>query len=267
MSMVDLHSHVLPGVDDGSPDLEVSLEMLRQSAAGGTTVLAATPHQHPGRYPNQRPVLEEAHARLVAERDRCVAAGETLPEVVLGSEVHLDAGLVERLASGELLTLGGSDCVLLELPDVFPSSAVEQALHALAVAGHRVLLAHPERNAQILRKPELLRRYLDLGALAQVTGSSVAGRFGSDCQEVALSWLDIGWVHVVASDAHDLVRRTTSLAEARAVVEDRAGPETARRLFEDCPRSLLAGTPLQLPLPGEWQPPRRGLWSRVFGRR
>jgi len=267
VSCVDLHCHVLPGVDDGSPDLPTSLEMLRAAAAAGTVAMVATPHQHPTRYPNPPEPLRAAFALLNGARDERVAAGETLPELHLGSEVHLDQRLIERLRSGELLTLAGSRHVLLELPDVFPTPAVEQLLYELQVAGYQPVLAHPERVGQLAREPALVERFVSLGALAQVTAHSVSGRFGPDCRALTHRLLEAGLVHLVASDAHDLERRPTPLAEARAAVVEAYGEEEARRLFEDTPRAILEGREVSPPSPRGLEPAgRRGLLARLFGR-
>jgi protein-tyrosine phosphatase len=267
VSCVDLHCHVLPGVDDGAPDLETSLEMLRAAAAAGTSVMVATPHQHPTRYPNPPEPLRAAFALLSRAREDRVAAGETLPELHLGAEVHLDDGLVERLKSGELLTLAGGPSVLLELPDVFPTAGVERLLYELQVAGFQPVLAHPERVGRLVREPRLIERFVTLGALAQVTAHSVAGRFGPECRALTHRLLQARLVHVVASDAHDLKRRPAPLDEARAVLSESFGEEEATRLLEDAPRAILEGRELIAPPPSAWEPePAQGWWARLFGR-
>ena len=267
MSLVDTHCHVLPGVDDGAPDLETSLEMLRAAAAAGTAAMIATPHQHPGRYPNPAGPLKAAHALLQEALRERAAAGEKLPEIHLGAEVHLDDGLVERLRSGELLSLAGGPFVLLELPDVFPTGPVEQLLYELQVAGFQVVLAHPERIGRLVREPALIERFVERGALAQVTGHSVSGRFGPECRSLTHRLLEARLVHVVASDAHDPRRRPTPLAEARAVVAEAFGEGEAVRLFEETPRAILEGRPVVVPPPRPLTPEERpGLLKRLFGR-
>ena len=267
MSCIDVHCHVLPGVDDGAPDLETSLAMLRAAAAAGTATMIATPHQHPTRYPNRPEPLREAFALLCSARDESVAAGETLPELHLGSEVHLDESLVSRIQEGELLTLAGGPFVLLELPDVFPTRAVEQLLYELQVAGYQPVLAHPERVGQLAREPRLVERFVGLGALTQVTAHSVSGRFGPECRALTHRLLEARLVHVVASDAHDLQRRPTPLAEARAAVVEAFDEDEARRLFEDAPRAILCGGELLAPPPRSLEAKARpGLLARLFGR-
>jgi protein-tyrosine phosphatase len=239
--VIDLHAHVLPGVDDGAPDLATSLEMLRASHREGVREIVATPHQHPGRYPNAPARLREAHQELCAAILGAEARGEALPLVHLGAEVHLDADLPERIESGDLLTLAGSSTVLLELPDVFPLGAVEELIWTLHLRGIRTLLAHPERIGQIARVPAQLGRLVSLGALAQLTGASIAGDFGAPCRDLSARLIADGLCHVVSSDAHDLKRRPPVLGRARKALEQVGGADLATRLVETNPAAILAG--------------------------
>ena len=264
--MVDVHAHVLPGVDDGAPDLQASLEMLRQSARCGTTDLVATPHQHPARYPNEPEVLLAAYEELSAALEVARASGERLPRVHLGAEVHLDGDIAGLVASGRRLRLASGPYLLLELPDVFHVEAVDELVHELLLAGVTPLLAHPERIGQLLRHPGQLRRLVDLGALGQVTGSSLAGDFGRPCRGVAEESLAEGMLHVVASDAHDLRRRTTDLSRARAAVGALMGERAVRVLFEERPRAILEGRAFDPEPPSRDSPPRASGWrARLSG--
>ena len=249
--MIDLHCHVLPGVDDGSPDMATSIEFLRLAGRTGTTRIIATSHQHATRYPNSAEILREAHAALVAERHRLAEGGESLPEVHLGAEVHLDGDLVAELRDGQRLRLAGGPYLLLELPDAFSLAAVEDVIFRLRLAGTQVLLAHPERIGQFLRHPDQLRRLIEQGALGQLTASSIAGDFGTPCREVSEQWLRDGLVHVVGSDAHDLSRRPPRLDRARAAVTRLFGEDRAALLFDERPLAILSGSVLEVPSPSE----------------
>jgi protein-tyrosine phosphatase len=264
---VDVHCHVLPGIDDGAPDIEASLRMLRLAAESGTATIVATPHQHPIRYPNDAARIRDAHALLLE-----AMGDEDLPRVLLGAEVHLDAGLPARVAAGELLTLAGSRHLLLELPDAFELGAIEALVYELQLGGLVPVLAHPERIPQLLRRPEQLRRLVDLGALGQATGSSVAGVFGRPCRDVTFGFLRDGLIHVIASDAHEMVRRTTSLAAAEEAVRAELGAPAAQALFIDNPRDLVEGRDVAHALPfdptgREPASKGRGLLRRLFGGR
>ncbi len=265
---VDVHCHVLPGVDDGAPDLAASLDFLRLAAASGTAEIIATPHQHPGRYPNDAATLGRAHDVLQAAIAEARASGESLPAVHLGAEVHLDAGLPALVAAGERLRLAGGACLLLELPDMFPIKAIEELVFELQVAGVVPVLAHPERIGQFLRQPEQLRGLVERGAIGQATGSSVAGVFGEPCRAVTEQWLREGLLHVVASDAHDLVRRTPDLSRAAAELDRLFGEPWSRAFLSDRPRALLAGRPCDTtppPPPAPEPAPRKSSWRRWFG--
>jgi protein-tyrosine phosphatase len=255
--VIDLHCHVLPGVDDGAPDMATALQFLRAAAEAGTTDLIATSHQHAGRYPNDAATLRSAHAALCQERERLVASGERLPRVHLGAEVHLDGDVACEVAAGQRLRLAGGPYLLLELPDVFSPREVEEEIFRLQLAGTHIVLAHPERIGQLLRQPAVLRRLVERGAIGQVTASSLAGDFGAPCRDVAFAWIGEGLLHVAGSDAHDLKRRPPRLDRARAEVESRLGSETARLMFEERPAAILRGAPLDLPpLPAEPSRPR-----------
>jgi protein-tyrosine phosphatase len=264
VSGVDLHSHVLPGVDDGAPDLETSLAMLRLAREGGTSDIVATSHQHPGRYPNEPEILRTAFENLSRAAKAAVAAGEDLPRLHLGAEVHLDGDLLELLRRGRRLRLAGGPWVLLELPDVFPQAPVEQLVFRMQADGLWPLLAHPERIGQFLRQPEQLLRLVEMGALGQATGSSLCGDFGPPCRDVTVSWLRQGLLHLVASDAHDLRRRTPDLARARAAAREIFGAASERRWFEERPRAVLEGKPLEVDPPRPPERARRGILGRLL---
>ena len=267
--MIDVHCHVLPGVDDGSPDVATSLEFLRLAGSTGTTDIIATSHQHAGRYPNDGDTLRRAHGVLLEARARAVAAGETLPEVHLGAEVHLDGDVRAALGDGSRLLLAKGPYVLLELPDTFPLAAVEDLVFRLGLDGIVTLLAHPERIGQLLRHPAQLRRLVSLGATGQLTASSIAGDFGAPCRTTSEAWLSEGLLHVVASDAHDLRRRPPRLDRARSAVDALLGEASAREIFVDRPRAILEGRRFEVapvvetePAPAGWSARLRGLFKR-----
>lgn len=265
LPVVDLHCHVLPGIDDGAPDVETSLRFLRLAREGGTTDVVATPHQHPGRYPNTAERIRAAHATLLEAMRR---SGEELPRVHVGAEVHLDGDLRRLVASGELLRLAGP-WLLLELPDVFRMKDVEQLVFELQVDGVRPILAHPERIGQFLRQPDQLMTLIGRGALGQATGSSIAGVFGEPCRAVTERWIREGLLHVVASDAHEMRRRTTDLRAARSEVARLFGEPAAALMLSERPRAVLEGRAVTTeppPAPLSEGPARRGSgWRRWLG--
>jgi protein-tyrosine phosphatase len=212
--VIDLHSHILPGIDDGAPDMAASLAFARAAVACGTTRIAATPHID-SRFnlgPDDRdPVLAELRAALEAEQ---------IPlDVIAGGEIALDRYL--DLTDDELarLRLGDGPYLLLEPPLSSAAGAFDRFLASLLGRGVRILIAHPERCPDFQRKPEKLADLVRTGALAQITSGSLAGRFGSTVQEAALHMLAEGLVHDLCSDSHDATRRGPDLQEGLEAAE------------------------------------------------
>lgn len=234
--LIDLHAHVLPGVDDGPATLEQALDLLRAMAAQGVQVVVATPHGADGYYNATGPQVREKVAQVQAAAR---AAGIAIT-VLAGMELRLDAGLVPRLKRGELLTLAGTPWVCVELPHSTYPPYTEWALFELMVAGYRPVLAHPERNRGIQQRPERLERLAEQGVLACVMAGSLLGRHGPEAQRLAARFLAGGTATLLASDAHDLDRRPPLLAQALA---------EARRLGKanQAAEAALLGLPIPTP--------------------
>jgi protein-tyrosine phosphatase len=239
--MIDLHCHILPGVDDGARSLEESVALCRLAAADGCTAMIATPHQRRGEWWNDDREQLRQLAHQVQE-----TVGDSLT-VRLGGEVHGDPDLlseVERLPEGGIQPLAGSRYLLIELDVYTTPAAAIHLIHEIVVAGWRPILAHPELIPWLAPDPEMLRRLVGLGATAQVTAMSLTGDFGRRPQQEAWRMLDAGLVHFVASDAHDVRRRPPGLRRAYQMIAARSGEETARRLTTDNPRAVLEDQPL-----------------------
>ena len=243
--MIDLHSHVLPGIDDGAPDLDAAVELARAAAGGGTTVLAATPHARAD-HPGVRPA--ELAGRCEALNDALRGAAVAL-EVVPGGEV--DVGWARRASEDDLRLVSygqrGTD-LLVESPYGPLSSADEQHLDDLAGDGFRVLLAHPERNPTFREEPDRLRDLVGRGFLVQLTARAVArGRDTSGAPSMAVRLLEEGLAHVLASDTHGATGPAppdlaAGYAAAAEIVGARAG-----WMVRDAPAAILAGEPLPAP--------------------
>ncbi len=245
--MIDLHTHVLPGIDDGAKSLEEAVEMCRMAAADGCRALVATPHQRRGVWWNSDREAIQKLARKVQ------AAVGPEPRVLVGGEIHVDSGLlaeVELLPGGGLLPLAGSKYLLIELDHHGGhgnGGDAGQLVHELAVAGWRPVLAHPELIPWLAGDVELTRRLVSLGALVQVTGMSVTGDFGRGPMAAVNSLLDAGLVHFIASDCHGVQRRPPGLQRAYQTVAARWGVEMAKRLVSDNPRAVVKNRPLPYP--------------------
>jgi protein-tyrosine phosphatase len=229
---IDLHSHVLPGLDDGSESLKESLALARALAASGVRVLAATPHVS-ARYPTTWPQIEK---RLKSLRLALVARGVAI-EIVQGAEVALDQldGLDDE--SLHAFTLGGTGkFVLLEFPyEGWPPSFAER-IAALAAKGIGAVLAHPERNPLVQSAPHRLAGLLEAGALVQVNAGSLTHAFGAASAAAARHLVDGNLVHLIASDSHRPLSRPMVAAAAGLLPEP-----LARWLTWDAPEAILAG--------------------------
>jgi protein-tyrosine phosphatase len=256
VTAIDLHSHVLPGLDDGPPDMDGSLALARAAVGAGTRVMAATPHvgQRYAVVPGELP------DRVAALREALHAAGIPL-DVVTGGELAASVAANLSVPELEAIALDGGSCVLLECPFARTGRLMPALVAHLQELGFRVLLAHPERSPECLREPELTAALVEGGAYVQVTAASLDGQFGRTVRRYALALLDAGLVHVVASDAHDADARGPDLVDpvARAIRHAGLPPGTARLLTEDAPRALLDDAPI--PRAGARARRRRRAWA------
>jgi len=236
--MVDLHGHLLPGIDDGAKHLEQSLNMARQAVADGIAVSVVTPHHLNGVYSNPaRDVREHCDAFRGALREHGIPL-----EILPGNECHLVPELPEALAAGTALTVADRGrAVLVELPVHTVPLGATGILEEILAMGLQPVIAHPERNTELAADPELLGEWVDMGCLAQVTAQSCTGRFGPHVQRAARRMVCEGLVHVLASDAHRDSRRIPQLQPGREVVAQWASTEAARLLTEEFPRALAEG--------------------------
>ena len=236
--MIDLHAHILPGVDDGPRDLDASATLARAAVAQGTRVLAATSHIDHGFGLSPADLAEG----LTAVRRRLASDGIGL-DVIAGGEISI-ARLPElRDEDLDTLRLGGGPTLLVEAPLMPFGGDIEGLVFSLQVRGYRVLLAHPERAPVFQRDPERLSRLVDQGVLAQITAGSMLGDFGEPVRRFTIRLLQAGLVHVVASDAHDDIRRPPGLRDAFAVAEaDLPGAGLlAAWMAEEVPAAVLDG--------------------------
>ena len=239
--MIDLHMHLLPGVDDGPERLREAIEMCRLAAAGGCEVLVATPHQRHASWENTDP------QRLTALLSELQAGLGPAPKLLLGAEIRIDSRLLEDLddiAASGLLPLAGTRYLLLEADRLLPGPEPLDLVHELTLRGWRPIFAHPEFIPGLYRDLDLVSELVAGGALMQVTAGSLLGRFGRSAQNVASQMVDTGLVHVVASDAHGTSWRPPELGEARAAIAMRWGEETAWRMCVGHPRAIIQDRPL-----------------------
>lgn len=259
--MIDLHCHLLPGIDDGAPDLGASVAMARAAVAGGVEAIVATPHVS-GSYPND-PL---AFVERVAEVQRALDDAGIALRVHSGAEIaHTMVGDLSDDAL-RAATLGGGGYLLIEPPYNGPAPFIDRLVDDLQARGFQVVLAHPERIGAFQRNLALLEGLVERGCLCSATVGSVAGRWGGAVKRFSAELLARGLVHNLASDAHDADRRSPALRPLLDQAVDLM-PELEAHLdwlTVSVPRAILAG---ERPT-GE--PPRieapRGLLGRLRGR-
>ncbi len=234
--MIDIHCHILPGIDDGAADLTESVAMCHRAASVGCEALIATPHQrHPTWWNSEVRKLEMLLRQLQHE------IGDH-PQLYLGGEIRIDSGFareLDDLSTAGIVSLAGSSYLLIEFErrqlTVDPLTVVEQ----ISAAGWIPIVAHPEFVPGLGQDVDLAGRLVDAGALMQITAMSLTGHFGDRTLEHVAALLDAGLVHFVASDAHGIDSRRPDMHRAHRVIARRWGAETARHLTTTNPRAIL----------------------------
>ena len=228
--MIDIHSHILFGLDDGADSMTEGLAMAKQAVQDGVQVIYATPHHlHPQFEYHQ----DELYHNFNEFNTQLIKEGIPL-EVRIGQEIRLSGDLVEQLNSKEALTLGNDrKYVLIEFPSDHVPEYAQRLLFDVQVAGYQPIIAHPERNKEIMQKPELLYKLVRDGSLAQLTAASVAGKFGKKIQEFSFDLIEANLIHFVASDAHNTNTRGFVLTHAWENIRKEFGLETVYYLREN----------------------------------
>ena len=258
--MIDLHTHVLPGIDDGPATVEESIELARRAAADGTTLLVATPHVTWDLPQNDAARIAAGVEAMEAELAR---AGVGI-ELRTGGELAISRA--HELSDDELrgLHLGGGDWLLAECPLSTVATGFDTALQTLAGRGHRIVLAHPERSPVLQKDPELLRGLVRNGMVTSVTAGAMTGAFGSTVKRFVFWMFEEDLVHSIASDAHDARRRPPGMSAALAAGESELPgfAERAEWLTVSVPRAILDGGSIP-EAPGPVPKRRRGLFRRA----
>jgi protein-tyrosine phosphatase len=239
--MIDLHCHLLPGIDDGPETLGEALEMARIAVVNGIEEAHVTPHLHPGRWDNDLQKISaavESYRAALAQADIPLSLG-------FAAEVRLDYDIVPLIEAGRvpfLGTLEGHQVMLLEFPHSHVPVGADKFVAWLLARNIRPMIAHPERNKDVMRDPDRIEPFVREGCLLQLTADSVSGGFGELCAQRAREFLERGWVSVLASDAHDTVDRPPRIAPGRDAAAQIVGEEEARRMTYGTPLRIVRGT-------------------------
>lgn len=247
MGFVDIHSHILYGLDDGAKTLQDSVDMLRIAAAAGTTDIVATPHAN-GQYRFDPATIDQRIAELASHSD---------VRIHRGCDFHLQPdNILDALAHPDKYTVNGRAYLMLELPEMAISPNTDEILLRLLDAGIVPIITHPERNRPLQRRLDELAQWVESGCYLQVTAGSCTGRFGKAAQACADALMRRGLVHFIASDAHDSKHRPPTLRPAYEALASVWGEDAIHPLFDDNPRAVLTGDTIEY----EFQPqqaPRR----------
>lgn len=254
--MIDLHSHILPGVDDGPATLEQCLAMVRLAAEAGTSDIVASPHAS-----LEFPFDSELVDRKIAE---LAAACGPLPRIHRGCDFHLTYdNIQEVLACPSVYTINRRNYLLVEFSDLLIARSADEIFFRMRRAGIIPIITHPERNWLLQKRLQQLERWVSSGCCLQVTAQSLLGRFGGEAKDFAWELLRRNLAQFVASDAHDPEDRTPRLDLAYQQIARKLGEARAERLLVSNPREALEGRPLEWEPEPEPPPPRK--WYR-FGR-
>ena len=236
LRMIDLHCHILPGIDDGARDLSESLNMARKAVEQGIDTIVATPHHLNNHFENPK---QEIITR-VEELNQHLRNEKIALKILPGQETRIYGEMVEGYELGEILPVNHSPYVLVEFSSSHVPRFTEKLFYDLQIKGLVPVIVHPERNQEIIERPELLYQLVKKGALTQITAASVCGDFGKKIKNFTHQLIEANLTHVIASDAHNVTNRTFKLREAYDIVQAKYGNDMVY-LFQDNAALMIEG--------------------------
>ena len=260
--MIDLHSHILPGIDDGAIDITKSLAMARLAVEDGTTHLACTPHFMPGVYENTVPVV----ARLMDELSAAFQKNTIELTLIRGGDVHIAPDIAEKLANGALPTLGDSKYFLFEPPHHVLPPGIIFLCKGIMKAGFVPVLTHPERLTWIESHYDMICQLEEMGVVVQLTAGSITGTFGKRALYWSERMLDEGRVDIIASDAHNTNSRPPGLSRARDLIAARLNYTAAMMMVLGNPELIVNNRPVtrkQRSKTKSTKPEKKSFWSKI----
>jgi protein-tyrosine phosphatase len=254
--MIDLHCHILPGIDDGAETLEQTLEMARIAVDDGIIITVATPHQQDGVYHN----TADGIGQKVREVNAYLQQEGVQLTLLPGADVHIDVNTAEKIVRGEIMSINNTKrYFLLEFPAHTIPPNIDKLIFNLLLKNIVPVLTHPERIAEVQETPNRVFDLVTMGVLSQITAMSITGGFGRRAQKCARTLLKHNLVHIIASDAHSPEYRPPILSDAVAIAGRIVGAEQARQMVTTIPDCIIHGNPVPM-LPAPMNIPRKRFW-------
>ncbi|MYL49362.1 tyrosine protein phosphatase [Halobacillus litoralis] len=239
--MIDIHSHILPGVDDGAQTIDESIQMAEAAVNDGITHIVATPHHNNGAYNNYKNNIKIQ----VAELNRTFKEKGIDLQVLPGQETRVFGEMIEGLSANQILPINDdTNYVFVEFPSNSVPRYASQLFFDMQVAGYQPIIVHPERNKAIIENPDLLYSFVKKGAFVQLTAASVCGKFGKSIKKFSEQLIDANLAHLIASDAHNTTSRGFCMSEAYAEIRKNYGLDMVYILSENA-EDVIAGRVLQ----------------------
>lgn len=259
--MIDIHCHILPGVDDGSKDLEESLEMAKIAHSEGIKKIVNTSHYHPSfEYETGEVVLEKLNSfnKLLKEKNIDL-------EVIMGNELYYTPDIIEELEHLDFNTMGNSKHILIEFPPLNVPQNLADIVYEIKLKGYTPILAHVERYARIEDNPNIIYDCIKEGALIQINASSIIGKNGKETKNLCTLLLDHSMVHLVGSDAHSATRRRPLMRESYDYVRSNYEKDYADDLFSRNSNCIIENKDLEIPNPEKYIE-KKGFFTKLFKR-
>ncbi|MDQ6595013.1 tyrosine-protein phosphatase [Bacillus salipaludis] len=234
--MVDLHCHILPGMDDGAKDLSESIKMAKKAVDQGIHTIVATPHHLNNKYENPKQQI----LKKVEQLNQALTEEKIDLKILPGQETRIFGEMLDAYEIGEILPVNHTQYILVEFPSGHVPRYTERLFYDLQMSGLIPVIVHPERNQEIIEQPEILYQLVKKGALSQVTASSITGDFGKKIKTFSLQLIEANLTHFIASDAHNTNTRTFKMREAFDIVQTKYGNDFVY-MFDENAAHLIEG--------------------------